>query len=92
MSLLVTLTFERCDVGETGLKTGWVRYRHGAGMGAGGRAWGGNMVQCFSLARNFLSGQPITAPPPNPVMRKLIIRFFSHITVKMGEISFDLCI
>ena len=33
MSPLATLAFELCIVGDTGLKTGWVRCRHGAGGG-----------------------------------------------------------
>ena len=30
-----------CAVGDTGLKTGWVRCRHGVGGGRGGAGWGG---------------------------------------------------
>ena len=41
VSPLATLAFKLCVVGDTGLKTGWVRCRHGAGGGAGGGAgWG----------------------------------------------------
>ena len=35
VSPLATLAFELCVVGDTGLKTGWVRCRHGARGGAG---------------------------------------------------------
>ena len=38
VSPLATLAFELCVVGDTGLKTGWVRCRHGAGRG--GVRWG----------------------------------------------------
>ena len=37
VSPLVTLAFELCVVGETGLKTGWVRCRHVAGRGGLGQ-------------------------------------------------------
>ena len=35
VSPLAKLAFELCVVGDTGLKTGWVRCRHGAGGGGG---------------------------------------------------------
>ena len=50
VSPLATLAFELCAVGDTGLKTGWVRCRHeagGAGRGGAGRCgvgWGGTVV------------------------------------------------
>ena len=39
MSPLAKLAFKLCVVGDTGLKTGWVRCRHRAGRG--GVGWGG---------------------------------------------------
>ena len=36
VSPLATLAFKLRAVGETGLKTGWVRCRHGAGWGGAG--------------------------------------------------------
>ena len=41
VSPLATLAFELCVVGDTGLKTGWVRCRHGAGRGGAGRGGAG---------------------------------------------------
>ena len=34
MSPLSTLAFELYVVGDTGLRTGWMKFRHGAGRGA----------------------------------------------------------
>ena len=48
VSPLATLAFELCVVGETGLKTGWVRCRHGAG-GRGVAGWD-TMVQMFLVS------------------------------------------
>ena len=39
VSPLATLALQLCVVGQTGLKTGWVSCRHGAGRGGAG--WGG---------------------------------------------------
>ena len=39
VSPLAKHAFKLCVVGDTGLKTGWVRCRHGAGRGGAG--WGG---------------------------------------------------
>ena len=38
---LATLAFEVYAVGDTGLKTAWVRCRHGSGQG--GVRWGGEV-------------------------------------------------
>ena len=41
VSRLETLAFELFVVGDDGIKTGWVRCRHGAsGLGRGGAGWG----------------------------------------------------
>ena len=48
VSPLATLAFELCVVGDTELKTGWVRCRHGTEGGAvgwDGAGWGGTMVK-----------------------------------------------
>ena len=45
--------FELCAVGDIGLKSGWVRCRHGAGRGGGGAVrvgLGDTMVQVLLLA------------------------------------------
>ena len=58
---MATHAFELCVMGDTGLKTGWVMCRHGAGVGRGeaGRdragwvGWGGVWVpryKCCPLA------------------------------------------
>ena len=44
VSLLATLAFKLCAVDDTGMKTGWVRCRHGAGWGAG-RGRGGYVLR-----------------------------------------------
>ena len=38
---LATFAFKLCVVGDTGLNTGWVRCRHGAGRGGAGSWWSG---------------------------------------------------
>ena len=51
VSPLATLAFKQCAVGDTGLKTGWVRYRHGAGAGRGGA--GGVGIIIHACTRHF---------------------------------------
>ena len=45
VSPLATIALKLCVVGDTGLKTGWVRYRHGAGRGGVGL---GGVITYFS--------------------------------------------
>ena len=50
MSPLATLAFELSAVGDLGLKTGWVKCRHGAGRGGPRRSGVGvAIVQMFLL-------------------------------------------
>ena len=51
VSPLATLAFKLCAVGDTGLKAGWVRCRHGAeGIWAGWGRVGIKWYKCCSLA------------------------------------------
>ena len=47
VSPLATLAFKLCVVGDTGLKTGWERCRHGAGRGGVVTYFADLIVLCY---------------------------------------------